>query len=84
MSKNTTAVRLARTDEVERVLKVVRRRYPALSDPEIFKLGLSRLMYEPNERTELEAAASYAVGLDYLADPEEDIYHEGTGKKVSF
>lgn len=87
MSNTTTAIRLTRTDEVERVLKVARKRYPALNDPEIFKLALSRLMYEPStiadEVAELESAASYAVGLDYLSDPTEDIYHEGMGRKVN-
>jgi hypothetical protein len=89
MSKNTpTAIRLTRTEEVEQVLKVARKHYPALNDPEIFKLALSRLIYEPgavaDDVAELEAMASYAVGLDYLSDPAEDIYHEGMGKKVSF
>ena len=87
MSNTTTAIRLTRTDEVERVLKVARKRYPALNDPEIFKLALSRLMYETStiadEVAELESAASYAVGLDYLSDPTEDIYHEGMGRKVN-
>ncbi len=87
MSDNPTAIRLTRTREVEHVLKVARKRYPALNDPEIFKLALSRLVYEPNTVTdeimELESTASYAVGMDYLSDPAEDIYHEGMGRKVS-
>ena len=87
MSNNSTAIRLTRTDEVERVLRFARKRYPALSDPDIFKLALSRLIYEPDtisdDVAELEATASYAVGLDYLSDPAEDIYHEGMGKKVN-
>jgi hypothetical protein len=84
---NASAIRLTRTPEVERVLKAARKRYPALNDPEIFKLALSRLIYEPEagaeDLTELRVAASYAVGLDYLSDPAEDIYHAGMGKKVS-
>ena len=87
MSNSTTAIRLTRTNEVERVLKVARGRYPALNDPEIFKLALSRLIREPStiagDIAELESAASYAVGLDYLSDPAEDIYREGMGKKVN-
>ena len=51
MSDNPTAIRLTRTREVEHVLKVARR-HPALNDPEIFKLALSRLVYEPNTVTD--------------------------------
>ena len=87
MSSTTiTAIRLTRTPEVEKVLKVARKRYPALNDPEIFKLALSRLVHESDRDeslAELQAIASQSVGFDYLSDSEEDIYHLGTGKKVS-
>lgn len=88
MKNTTSAIRLTRTPEVERVLKVARKRYPALDDPEIFKLALGHLVYDSSDKdrdtAELRSTASQAVGLDYLSDPEEDIYHLGTGKKVSF
>lgn len=88
MNNTTPAIRLARTPEIERVLKVARKRYPTLNDPEIFKLALGYLVYDSGsgdgEIAELETTASQAVGLDYLSDPEEDIYHLGTGEKVSF
>jgi len=83
---SVTAIRLTRTREVEKVLKVARKRYPALNDPEIFKLALSRLVREADRdesMAELQATASQAVGFDYLSDPEEDIYHLGIGKKVN-
>lgn len=80
------AIRLTRSAEVERVLKIARKQYPALNDPELFKLALSRLIHEraneAEDLAELEATASLAVGLDYLSDPAEDIYHLGMGKKV--
>ncbi len=84
------AIRLTVTPEVGRALKWAKKRYPTLSDPEILKLGLSKMVTEDdsyNMREELEEVrlmAANAVGYDYLSDPEEDIYTLGMGKKVDF
>lgn len=82
------AIRLTRTPEVNRALEAARRQFPALNDPELFKLALSRLVYLPNteveEATEIRAMTAHAFGEDYLSDPAEDIYHLGMGKKANF
>ncbi len=83
-----SAIRLTRTPEVTRALALAKRRYPTLSDPEILKVGLSKLIAdttEDNDIAEVRAmtAHSYSIG-GYLDDPEEDIYHLGMGKKVNF
>ena len=90
MAKTSSAIRLSITPEVGRALKRAKRLYPALSDPEILKLGLSKIVADDQvdedkrEREEIMKMASYAMGQDYLSDPEEDIYTEGMGKKVNF
>ena len=67
---------------------MMRRKYPTLDDPELFKLALSQSAYEPEssaeELAEINAMTTQAFGEDYLNDPEEDIYHLGMGKKVNF
>lgn len=84
------AIRLSITPEVGKALQRAKRLYPALSDPEILKLGLSKLATEDKaltdeeERAEIRKMAAYSVGYDYLSDPEEDIYTEAVGKKVDF
>lgn len=90
-TNSPAAIRLSLTPEVKAVLRRAKRRYPALSDPEILKVGLSRLVSDEDranrigeDEAELEALASQAVGEDYLRDPAEDIYHLGMGKKVDF
>ena len=87
---NPTAIRLSVTKEVAAALHVAKRRYPTLSDPEILKLGLAKIVSENNadidtlEREAIRRNAAYAVGSDYLADSEEDIYTSASGKKVHF
>lgn len=92
-TKSPSAIRLSITPEVGRALKIAKNRYPTLSDPEILKLGLSKIVSEDialktyensNETEEIRRAAAYSVGHDYLSDPEEDIYTESMGKKVHF
>jgi hypothetical protein len=90
MGKNNTptAIRLSVTDEVRRALYIAKKRYPALSDPEILKLGLSKIITDDaiyiQERDEIRAASAGAVGRDYLADQEEDLYSSANGTKVHF
>jgi len=45
--KTAKAIKVARTPEVERALNMMRRKYPTLDDPELFKLALSQSAYEP-------------------------------------
>jgi hypothetical protein len=91
MTKSTTtptqAIRLSVTSEVRRALKQAKTIYPTLSDPEILKLGLSKIVTVSlpiDERTEIRRGAAYSVGLDYLEDPAEDIYSINMGKRTHF
>ncbi|HUD07355.1 MAG TPA: hypothetical protein VMR34_05720 [Candidatus Saccharimonadales bacterium] len=91
MSNTPPTIRLSITSDVREVLNVAKKRYPALSDPEILKLGLSKIATERDgvpifekERDEIRRGAAYAVGQDYLRDQEEDVYTADMGKKVSF
>jgi hypothetical protein len=75
------AIRLSINDEVSTSLKIARRKYPALSDAELLKVGLSMIVTEvgsknkDNDSThELHMMATHAVGRDYLTDPAENIY----------
>ena len=86
--KNTTptAIRLSITSDVRKALDIAKKRYPALSDPEILKLGLSKVVTEYDEagmltedRKEIRLGASAAMGKDYLKDSEEDIYSANVG-----
>lgn len=86
-----TAIRLSITSDVRKALDMAKRRYPALSDPEILKLGLSKIATEYDEvsslaedRKEIRLGASVALGEDYLQSSEEDIYNANVGKKVHF
>lgn len=83
-----SAIRLTRTPEVVRALALAKRRYPTLSDPEILKVGLAKLIAnttEDDDIAEVRAMTAHSFGIGgYLDDPEEDIYHLGMGKKVSF
>ena len=89
-AKSPTAIRLSITKEVSRALGLAKKRYPTLSDAEILKLGLSKIVTEnvkftdELEREEIMAIAAESVGRDYLSDPEEDIYMAEMGKKVHF
>lgn len=91
MSNTPSTIRLSITSDVRKALNVAKKRYPALSDPEILKLGLSKIATEydetssyEKERNEIRRGAAYAVGQDYLEDQEEDIYTADMGKKVNF
>lgn len=81
------AIRLSINKEVGRALSIAKRRYPTLSDAEILKLGLSKIVTEDEESDELKEIrlmTAQAFGYDYLADSSEDIYKLGKGKKVNF
>lgn len=92
MSSTTqTIIRLTITSEVRNGLKLAKKRYPTLSDPEILKLGLAKIVTEysdprstKQDRAEIRSGAAHAVGDDYLSDPEEDIYTANMGKRVHF
>ena len=86
---NPTTIRLSITKEVSAALRSAKKQYPTLSDPEILKLGLSKIVTEGSYRPlpkqdELRRGAAYAVGSDYLGDSEEDIYTSRAGAKVHF
>ena len=89
-TKPKPAIRLSITPGVAKALGRAKKMYPALSDPEILKLGLSKIATidtksaDEREIEEIRRAAAYSVGYDYLSDPEEDIYTLGMGKKVDF
>ena len=92
MSDTTpTIIRLSITNEVRAGLKQAKKRYPTLSDPEILKLGLAKIVTEyddartaDEDRVEVRSGAAQAVGDKYLSDAEEDIYTTGIGTQVSF
>ena len=76
------------TNEVRRALFIAKKRYPTLSDAEILKLGLSKVITNDapyvQERNEIRASSANGVGQDYLADQEEYIYGPTHGTKVHF
>ena len=81
MSK--TAIRLSMTKDVENALEQAKKLYPTLSYPEILKLGLSKIVTNSShEAGEIRKMSAHAVGVDYLNDPDEDIYTENVGEKV--
>ena len=91
MSTTPTVIRLSITNEVRNGLKLAKRRYPTLSDPEILKLGLAKIVTEyddvtraSEDKAEISRSAAHAVGADYLSDAEEEIYTASTGKRVHF
>lgn len=77
-------IRVPVDKEVNNALKIARRRYPALSDAEILKLGLSNIVSarveadstDNSELEEIRAMAAHSMGIDYLSDPDEDAYAE--------
>ncbi len=86
-----TVIRLSITDEVRSGLKLAKRRYPTLSDPEILKLGLAKIVTEYDDPAttnedivDIRRGAANAVGDVYLSDSEEDIYTANMGKRVNF
>ena len=83
---NPTTIRLSITKEVSAALRIAKKQYPTLSDPEILKLGLSKIVTDGSphsltERNEMRRGAAYAVGNDYLSDPKEDLYPPRAVKK---
>ncbi len=76
----TKAIRLSVNEEVSYALEIARKMYPALSDAELLKVGLSMIVTknatDNNSESvhELHKMAAYAVGHDYLADSAEDLY----------
>ena len=89
-TKSSVAIRITATEEVRKALVIARKRYSTLSDAEIFKVGLSKVVAESkdlsddDELEEIRLIAANSFGYSYPNDPEEDIYHEGMGKKVNF
>lgn len=87
MSKQPAyAIRLSVTEDISRAFARAKKLYPTLSEPEILKLGLSKIIREDEEteREETRQSSAYAVGKDYLGDQAEDVYTADMGKKVSF
>ncbi len=92
MNRSTLpAIRLSITDDIGRALARAKKLYPTLSDPEILKLGLSKIVRESDEtvrlaseREEIRKISAYSVGEDYLSDPAEDEYTADMGKKVHY
>jgi len=74
------AIRLSINEEVDGALQIARKKYPALSDAELLKVGLSLIVTEiegstsDGSKNDLAKAASYSVGYDYLSDTSEDLY----------
>ena len=85
-----TAIRLTITPDVAKALKRAKLHYPALSDPEIFKVGLSLLAASPRDEVEdspqeIRKTAAHSLNIDgYLDDPAEDVYHLGMGRPNNF
>ena len=57
-----SSIRISINDDIERILEHLKRDYPALDYPELFKLGLSELY----RKGELEARARWAASLPEL------------------
>lgn len=88
---SSTVIRLSITSDVRQALSIAKKRYPALSDPEILKLGLSQItvgyddtVSSGESRQHIRRGAAYSVGQDYLEDPAEDEYTTNSGKQVHF
>jgi hypothetical protein len=80
---NPTIIRLSVTSEIRKALNIAKLNYPTLSDPEIIKLGLSKISTEAireksiadeTDRQAIRRGAVYAIGEDYLQDSAEDLY----------
>lgn len=88
ITKARPAIRLSITPEVGKALGRAKKLYPTLSDPEILKLGLSRITTsnqldeDEKELEEIRQTAAYAVGYEYLSDPVEDSYAQELLKKA--
>ncbi len=86
-----TVIRLSITNEVRNGLNLAKKRYPTLSDPEILKLGLAKIVTEyddprtaDEDKAEIRHTAARAIGDEYLSDSEENIYTADMGKRVHF
>ncbi len=86
-----TVIRISITNEVRSGLLLAKKRYPTLSDPEILKLGLSKILTEyddvrsfDDDESEIRRGATRAVGAEYLSDPSEDLYSADSGNRVDF
>lgn len=85
-----TAIRLTITPEVAHSLKKAKSRYPALSDAEILKVGLSLLATSSSRNAdtsyeEIRKTAAYSLNIDgYLDDDAENVYQLGMGKPNNF
>ncbi len=78
---HTAAIRLSVTPEVARALDQAKKTYPTLSDPEILKVGLAKLVTEDvvGDDRELRSLAGGSLNLDgCLDDAVEDIYRPAT------
>lgn len=87
--RTATVIRLTITPEVSRSLARAKRHFPALSDPEILKVGLSRLAVAKFDNTEdlasIQSQAAHALNIDgYIDNPREDVYRRGAGKPNNF
>jgi hypothetical protein len=90
-NESPTVIRLSITNDVRKALKAAKNRYPALSDPEILKLGLSKIVTEYEESPastadteEIRLGTASALGREYLDDPDEEGYSADIGKRVHF
>lgn len=86
-----TVIRLSITNEVRDGLRLAKKRYPTLSDPEILKLGLAKIITEYDEqattdedKVDIRRGAARSVGDEYLSDSAEDVYTADIGKRVNF
>lgn len=89
MSTKQQVIRLSITSDVRKALDTLKQEYPALSDAEILKLGLSkeaagRRRNSVEAQREIRHTAAAAAGTDYLEDPEENIYDVSAGTRVNF
>jgi hypothetical protein len=80
LQKRPPAIRIAVSSEVKKALQQAKQMYPTLSDAEILKLGLAKMVTEDTARkydsqlSAIRCSTSQAVGYDYLGDSDEDIY----------
>jgi hypothetical protein len=80
------AIRVAVTEDIRTALDKAKAVYPTLSDAEILKVGLARIVRDETltERRLIRRTAADVAGDGYLADETEDIYTEEDGEKVTF
>ncbi|MEM6430393.1 MAG: hypothetical protein AAF708_14215 [Deinococcota bacterium] len=65
-----TSIRISLNDDIERVLESLKRDYPTLDYPELFKLGLSELY----RKRELETRQAWLDSLPTLEISEEEAH----------